>query len=95
MYAAQSVHDHELGAEEPDAIDIQSGDFLGVLGDGEVDVETSSEHRCGTGCPARPRRGRHRNRVRLPRRHARGHRRHCTFVDFAFGSIHGHQLAVT
>ena len=45
VYSAQSVHDHEFGPEEPDAVDIQSGDFLGVLGDGEVDVKTSSEHR--------------------------------------------------
>ena len=52
MHAAQSVHHHELGPEEPDAVDVHGGDFLGVLGDGEVDVQPGGEHRCGSPRPA-------------------------------------------
>ena len=39
VHALQGVGYHELGPQEADAVDGEGGDLLGVLGDGEVDVE--------------------------------------------------------
>ena len=68
MHPLQGVGHHELGTQQPHAVDRQGGHLLGVLGEGQVDVDLRGE--------------RHRGRRVRPRAGAagteRGHRRRPT-----------------
>ena len=49
MHAAERVGDHELGAQQADAVDRQRGDLLGLLGHRQVDVDAGGQRLDGCG----------------------------------------------
>ena len=57
MHPAQGVGDHELGPQQADAVHRQGRHLLGVLGEGEVDVDPGGQRTRSASEPAAAGRG--------------------------------------